>query len=76
MIVFAKQLSKIVIVFCVVVFILTGNEPYCSLLGMLPVSYDLNHFIPFWNKILYHISPCWSGSLYRDPNSSTLKILP
>jgi hypothetical protein len=33
-----------------------GNDPYSSLLGMLLVSYDLNHLIPFWNKICYHIS--------------------
>jgi hypothetical protein len=51
---FMKLLSKIVIIFCDVFFIM-GNEPYCSLLGMLPVSYDLNHSIPVWNKIHYHI---------------------
>jgi hypothetical protein len=52
---FVKLLSKIVIVFCVVVCFLTGNEPCSSLLGMLTVGYDLNHLIPFWNKIGYHI---------------------
>ena len=54
-IVFVKLLLKIDIVFCVVVCILMENEPYCSLIGMLPVTYDLNHLIPFWNKIHYHI---------------------
>jgi hypothetical protein len=34
---------------------LIRNEPYCSVLGMLPVGYVLNHLIPFWNKICYHI---------------------
>ncbi len=55
MIVLSNYFQKLSL-FSVLLFVfLTGNEPYCSSLGMLPVCYDLNHLIPFWNNIRYHI---------------------